>query len=207
MTAGCCRADSGFTIVELLVSLALMVLVASFLIGGVQFGHRVWDLTARIDQAMPVPAVREALQLRLAAALPVQEVEEDGSLRMAFRGAPDRLSFVAALPARQLPAGLYKLDLRLGDDHALVLASSDFQQRHPGGRLPGTLTASTLMAQVSGLSLRYYGAAEPGDDKAWHSSWERADAIPDLIGITLGFAPGDLRRWPELIIRLRIEGA
>ena len=193
--------DAGFTILEMLVSLALMALVATFLAGGVQFGRRVWDLTGRIDQLATISAVREALHQRISSALPVLELEANGSLPVAFKGGPSELSFVAALPDRQLPAGLYKVRLALqGRDLALDFAG--FQQRFAGGVLPGTLSQSRLLTKVSRLQLRYFGPAEPGDPKSWRTDWHREDALPDLVGVTLTFPEADLRQWPELIISL-----
>lgn len=194
--------DAGFTILEMLVSLALMALVATFLAGGVRFGHRVWDLTGQIDQLASIGAVREALHQRISSALPVLELEADGSLPLAFKGGPAELTFVAALPDRQQPAGLYKLRLAMAVND-LSLDVSNFQQRFAGGALPGTQSRSQLLVKVSRLKLRYYGAAEPGDVKSWQMDWHRADALPDLAGVTIEFPDADLRQWPELIIRFQ----
>lgn len=202
--------ESGFTVLELLVSLALLVLIAGFVTGGLQFARRASQATRQIDRLAASGSAAEALRQLLSDAMPVAELGPEGDIRLAFAGGPATLSFVAALPERQAPAGLYRVTLGYdavgsGPDRpgGIALALAPFEKVTPQG---GVLVAGDrhpLAEGVAGLSLRYFGAAKPWQAAAWHDRWDRPDALPQLVGVTVTFPEGDLRHWPELVIGLR----
>lgn len=198
--------EAGFTLFELLVTLALMALIASFIAGGLQLGRRTWETTRQIDRLSPSFAVRDVLRSSLAGAISVPTPGADLSIGTGFEGGPNALELVTAAPASGIADGLVKLRLRL-DAHSggpgLVLERAPFVQRATGGAVDGTGVRHILLDRIENLDFRYFGAAADGDAKSWHRSWTRTDRLPELVGIALTFAEGDLRSWPELIVDIR----
>ena len=216
MSAGACRrrGQHGFTLLELLVAITLLGLLMAALLGGLRLGARVWETgEARLDASARVQVVQEFLRQRLAAALPLEVVmlAEDGRPGFAFRGMPDEVRFAGALPDH-LGAGVYLLQLTLaaggdgGERRDLVLR---WQPLDPAGERPDPPEPEerVLLAGVEGLELAYFGALDPRAAPAWWPEWTEQDVFPGLLRVELRFPPGDLRRWPELVVHPMVDRA
>lgn len=200
------RSDSGFTLFEMLVTLALMALIAGFIAGGLQFGRRTWEATRQIDRLAPSLAVREVLRSGLAGTLAIPSVASDQSLTLGFSGTSSAVEFIAVAPGQARQDGLEKWRLAFTGGRSLTLERADFAQRVPGGGVAGADMRHVLLEGVESLAIRYFGATGDGEAKQWHRAWNRSDRLPELIGIALTFPDGDLRSWPELIVDIRAGG-
>ena len=197
--------EAGFTLLELLVSLALLALLAGLIAGGLGFGRRVWRATGDLDRLSSISAVRQVLADRLAEAMPLADPGAGGVPRLAFRGDSREVAFVTPMPGRRGPAGLYRTVLRWqggAGGGRLELEQSVFQATTDGS-VPGP-RAHRLLGGVQGLSLRYFGATKAGEPATWHPAWDVPNRLPRLIGLSLAFAPGEPASWPELIVPLRL---
>lgn len=173
------RSSAGFTLLELLVGLALMALLSGLLFAALRFGA---DSLARIDATAQVLEDRRIvaafLRHRLAQAEPLVETGETGA-RVAFDGAPGRLDLVSEMPPA---AGGGRHRLRLADTRdGLRLswrpAESDGESRQ---RLLG----------VGGARFAYYGQRAGESEPAWHDTWAGELALPRLVRLELaGLAP------------------
>ena len=86
----------------------------------------------------------------------------------------------------------------------IVLEDSQLVQRlGESGDVPAA-TTHLLAESVSGLAIRYFGEERDGRGARWREAWSGAEGrLPDLVGVSFRFPDGDLRRWPELIVRPR----
>ncbi|MEM7021858.1 MAG: hypothetical protein AAF637_04610, partial [Pseudomonadota bacterium] len=62
-----------------------------------------------------------------------------------------------------------------------------------------------LMEEVEALDLAYFGAARPNAEPIWWHEWQAQQTLPRLIRMKLQFPEGDGRRWPELIVGIRVD--
>jgi general secretion pathway protein J len=60
---------------------------------------------------------------------------------------------------------------------------------------------SRLIGGAASLSIAYFGAHGADAERSWRSHWDDQSRAPELIRIRLGFAAGDDRLWPDLIVR------
>jgi general secretion pathway protein J len=217
VSAAACRrrGQEGFTLIELLVAITLLGLLMTALLGGLRLGARVWETgEARLDASARVQVVQEFLRQRLTEALPLEVamLAEDARPGFAFRGTGEEVRFAGALP-EHLGAGAYLLQLTLapgrgdGEHRDLVLR---WQPLDPADERPEDAPEPeerVLLADVEALELAYFGALDPREAPAWWPEWTEQEAFPGLLRVELCFPPGDLRRWPALIVHPMVDRA
>jgi general secretion pathway protein J len=193
MTRPC---PSGFTLLEMLLSMTLLSLLLVALFGGLRFvGRDNARVEAVLEDSQNLDLVRDLLIRQVGNAFPVM-AGADGGGRALFTGRPDRLAFpILRLPG-QGPAGLILavFDITASDGiHRLIYREYPF--------LPGAAVAiaeqptrSTLLVESrEALGFRYY-------DKAglWQDQWSNPATPPRLVALHNPV-------WPELIAGLRAE--
>jgi prepilin-type N-terminal cleavage/methylation domain-containing protein len=175
----------GFTLIEILVALALAGLVMLVLSGGIAIALRgfgqIAGATARIDERR---LVAFWLRREIESALPP---EFGGAARRPFVGTGDALSFLA-LSADSAGLVVASLALEPGGDRArgsrLVLV------RQPGD---GGLASRIVLAHdVAGIALSYWGFADGDEAARWHGSWNDPRRLPTLVRIAVAWGrPGE----------------
>ncbi|KQP29672.1 hypothetical protein ASF49_16060 [Methylobacterium sp. Leaf104] len=195
------NACAGFTLVEMLVALALAALIGVMLAQALSLTGTMAGVSARLTGAEEVQAVRDHLRRTLGDLAPRRP---DGTLP-AFVGASDGLAgHLAAnrdlerdaeqrLALRAVP-GAAGLDLVEGRQPAQALATD--AAASPPERLLGGLAS---------LELRYFGSPAPRQPPQWFAGWSRRDAAPDLVEIRIGFHAGDRRRWAPLLVPVAVR--
>jgi general secretion pathway protein J len=205
--------EGGFTLLELLVSLVLLALILSFVGGALRFGARAWEAAGALDRGASMGAVRTFLEQRLAEAMPVYERDEAGRVRIAFSGQPQQLSFVSPSARGKAGAGLYRFSLNLqpvdrdARSGTAVALEQSLYQPEVGQVVAAPEDGQVLLGDIAGIELRYYGRKEARSPAAWHSQWTRADALPELVEISVLLREQDARTWLPLVVELRLRTA
>lgn len=190
------RADSGgFSLIEVLVALALFSLLFLVLSDGLSLGVRALD---RIEVAADRLEIRRSLDAALRRELETLHPGAGGTgeqARIAFDGEATAMSFLSLGPPGA--PGLARLRLRFEaspQGRRLVL------ERFPAFGSAQAPTETTILAdQVQGFALAYYGALGPDPTPRWHESWRAAPALPELIRIMLTLGDGS-DPWPDLVV-------
>jgi prepilin-type N-terminal cleavage/methylation domain-containing protein len=199
------RRRAGFTLLELLVALALLATLTVILMSALEFGTQVWR---RDDKgAADLAVAYRTLQNNIERALPIPErVEQSNAVVMAFDGTADALTLVVANPGRVGLLGDTVLRVERNDgDGAPFLAVSwapyDPKQRLAIDAFNETLT---LLPDVHAVSFRYFGARDQdGGPRRWSDAWRMQSRLPRVIAIDLETADGRQRTWS---FRLRDGG-
>ena len=202
------RGQEGFTLLELVVTLGLLALIVAAIMAGLNTGRRVWQIRSQLDDIAATGAARSVLAARLADAMPLLQQSPSGLATFAFAGTAASLDFVAPLQRSSAGGGLFRQSLKLAPvtlpsgkvRRNLVLEEavfSDSPSPHDGNPPP---RQTVLVEDVAGLAIRYSGPVPASPAPAWSGSWQHRDALPQLIGITVVFAAGDARQWPELMV-------
>ena len=191
---------NGFTLVELLVSLTLMTMTAMLLMAALWAGRSVSQRgQSAVSQGESVAAAQGLLRDR------VEHLSSgtDGlstSASGAVKGDGATISFVAPPIASRAPSAPLRYLVGVARDGTLDLASIDAQARGPAAAR-SRWTVMPLIDDVRAIELAYFGATGADRVARWRSSWTNQSDPPQLIRLRLRFAAGDVRRWPDLVIR------
>lgn len=195
---------AGFALVELLVALALLALLAAMLGTGVHLAGRLTGGAAVARTAADAVANTQlVLRQRLQRLAPVPPYGGSGS-GIDLRGLPTELWWVGPPAAQAQPDSLFYHRLALTPDRTLTLYTLVDLDRRVDPTAPGLAgwTPHPLLREVRDLDIAYFGAT-PAGPRRWVPVWRERGEPPELIRIRLGFAPGDARQWPDLLIRPR----
>ena len=184
--------QAGFTLVELLVALAILGMLTGLLTAGLGGTIRVFDRihwqTAKIAE---LSLAQRILRDHLAQAVIVQN---DPDFHISgIAGDQDRIRWRGYLSA-DLNGAEAKFDLVLNRENAMLELVIEGVKKTPA------LETFKLMDEVTDVRMTYFGTLER--DAAWHDHWpENASSLPRLIKIQLQSARHS--NLPALTIRLQ----
>lgn len=218
----------GFTLVELLIALAIVSLITLMLFSGLQLGSRAWEgVDAVSERVSEVRLARDFLMTTLSQARPTTIVLE-GSEELILAGDGESLEFAAPLSEQVGVPGLYILRLSLvpiGGEDALVLTRwlvhpevidglaevPTWEPLSSAGSLTSRPTSedldsasgaygqTLLLDRVETFEIGYYGIADGGRTPDWHDEWIAQSSMPMLVRVRLATPE---QSWPDLIVSL-----
>jgi general secretion pathway protein J len=192
---------AGFTLVEMLVALALAALIGLMLAQALSLTGTIAGVSARYAAAEEVQAVRDHLRRTLG---DLAGRRPDGTLP-AFAGGPDGVSGLLAANRDVERDAEQRLDLRaVPGPGGLDLVEGRRPVRAPAGDA-GAAAPERLLGGLASLDLRYFGSPAPRRPPEWLAAWTRRDASPDLVEIRIGFPAGDRRRWAPLLVPVAVR--
>jgi general secretion pathway protein J len=194
--------DAGFTLVELLVSVALLALLSVLLLDGMKLATSRFTRNPQlINRAQRVAALQEFLLTELADARPILDSQAPAR-SIAFEGGPTHLLFLAPAPESTPLGGLMAFGLRFDpsrtSDGRLELAGRLFEVQ---AKAPWRNTV--LLDHLAKIRLSYYGALSPDVRPAWADEWSSDRILPRLVRLSASFADGS--PMPDLVIALRLS--
>jgi general secretion pathway protein J len=188
----------GYSLLELLVALALISFIAVAIAGGVRFGSRAWETSdTKLSSVERVDRAQSLLRAVLEQAIPRALDPALAGDPLLFRGGPAQLRFVAQAPAAFGAYGLTQFTLRVSearDGKRLVLS-------WPG--VDGRPQAQTLVTQARAAIIEY-GLRDQTGRIDWLSAWDEQPGAPALVRVRVTFNDPSQTRWPDLVVRTRI---
>ena len=188
------RGTAGFTLLEVVVALAVFGFLLVGLRQTVRFGLTAWRQEARLsDGRTDLDAVDRSLRSIIENLDPGEDTGQP-----AIRGSAEAMSGVTR--SRTPLSGLRSEPIEAGiavSGERLVLRWRPYHHWLPLGPQPRPQEV-TLVEGVSRIAIEYWE-----NTGRWVPAWSDAD-LPLLIRIRVVFARADARRWPDIVAAPRL---
>jgi general secretion pathway protein J len=187
------RGESGFTLLEVLVSLVVLALIVLGLSQGLRFGILAFQRqSGAIDRAADMDAVDRTLR-------GIIEQIDPGNAHDApeIQGSAHSVEFTSELPegaTAALPTRAAEIRIMVDRHHRLILRWAPYSHAIPIGPPPPS-TDTVLLAGIDHITISYWARSGPPH---WLSAWS-APEVPALIRIGLSFPPGSRMEWPDIV--------
>jgi general secretion pathway protein J len=193
---------SGFTLIEIMLALALTSLLLGLLSTGVYIVAEDWNrnsagLDASLDEALAILQIDRALQ----GAFPHSYTNEDTLTRQIyFTGEDDFISWVSAV-SPQRTSGLTGWELFNVDGEGVYLALAPAFSDNPAERLSASEPQLILPGYTAEFSYLY---AELDESKRWRDDWEAEEFLGLPLAVYVRFEPDDSdQEILEVVARIR----
>ena len=208
------RRARGFTLIEMTVALALVSLMSIAMLQAYRFSQRALAQTTRVDAAArDIAGAQRLLRRLIEQAYPFEapQTEAAGRVERGLTGGASGLALSSPAPATAGAVGLYRYALALTKSGAAgELEVSWTLDRNGAAETASSPNARSeaLLEGVQSISIAYLELVELGNGQIepnWRDEWVDKSMMPALVRIRVTFAPGDPRRWPELVVAPRIS--
>lgn len=206
------RSEAGFTLLELLIGVAVLALLMGMLFGGLRLAsHQVEWRTARLDRGSRVALVQAFMRRSLADARPLEVAGPPAgvagpAVALAFDGTAEELEFVGPAPESAESGGLELIGLGLVRQGATAGGALSLRVRAYDTGIGGAtapLRETLVLEGVRHLQFAYFGVAAGETAPGWHESWREMPYLPALVRLTLTLSGGE--REPDLVVALRLS--
>lgn len=200
---GSCRYNCqwGFTLVEVLVSISIMMLIAPLAIEGVRTGLETWNrLEQRADVMDRARTAQRVIRKQISQALPYRVNADDSQESVYFHGSRTGVEFVANLPGHISGGGLFLNKIQgaeIDDEPVLLLSYSPFGGI--GGDDP-YIERTVLGKGLEKIEFAYFGSTNIREQASWHDRWDNQAQLPQRVRLRVVREKSNDPRWSELII-------
>jgi len=192
------RAEKGFTLIEVLIAVALVSAIFVIVAGALQFSVRAWRNTeASLTAVRDVAFAQSILRRTLESAYP----RLAGDDRIDFVGDATGVRFVAETPNALDAPVRSRIAIRSVASEDGVAVVIEITPEFSDTRVEETLIEGMSSVSFSYLPRRRDGAGAP----EWTDRWAGEARPPALVKIEAQPAKDDRRRWPALIIALKTD--
>ncbi|MEM1159375.1 MAG: prepilin-type N-terminal cleavage/methylation domain-containing protein [Pseudomonadota bacterium] len=178
--------EAGFTVLELLISLAILAMIAATLATTISSGAQLWKRSATMPDREQAIVLRAKLRTWIETAVPPERLD----LQQDFTGTATRMRF---LTSTDLPN-------ERGGEATWITVIVDESEPALSVVLE-TVTASGQIREVEERDLingqgrlLYFD----GGSQNWVQVWEAADRLPDLVAIEA--VPERAEDWPPFVV-------
>jgi general secretion pathway protein J len=195
------RGEQGLTLIELLLSLAILAILTGFLAGGLSMARQAFGADRASEIGSETSAAIQTVAALVGSALPVRFDGAGPKDAIGFDGRGEAIAFVGLSEGRSLRGGPHRIVLRRsgGDivaDFAALNGARSKETPEPAA------TRVVVLSGVREIHIRYFGTVDAKVKPAWRTDWVRAERLPELVSIRIEFED-ERRNEPAVVVALR----
>ena len=201
------RRQRGFTLIELVVAMALLGTMMLLLYSGLSFSVRSWDAGDVNGRRTADRRIGENFLRREISELFPMRWKEPNVVKFAFEGERDRLRFVSSRPAGIAQGGLSLVSLEVLDEGGgsrkrnLVMRRAMPDEEQKSFAPLDKAEATVMIAGVQGVTFEYFGSENDFTPPQWSDTWKPANRVPEAIRLRI---VGDDGPLPEMAVRISL---
>ncbi len=195
--------QSGFTLLEMLISFALVSLLFLALFASFNTIGRSWDAAdTRMNKTEDLRLISDFLRRQLGQAMVVKIKGEKQPQVYAFEGTSTSLRYAAPLQPLQHQGGVFLIELTIvggKNGKALEMRYAPYRPELTWEEAFEEAEPVPVFDGLKDAAFEYFGAEEAGQDPEWSPDWEDKPLFPQMLKMSLADAE---RAWPEMLIDL-----
>lgn len=201
-------ADSGFTVLEVLISLMLLSLLLMVLPSTLRLATAVWTTGDTIEKDNAAAVLVEKLRTVLQEAKEEFSRSDEGRLQLMFDGTSNRISFLALSSSGPARSGLYRFEIASSDEQqveqGVTFTQSSYRSRR--GSSHANVEQPSVVRKLANtrLSFEYFGEPEKGKPMVWQQQWHARASLPELVAIHIETRNGRQSETQTLVVPLKL---
>ena len=201
------RAQTGFTLIELVIAMALLGIMMVMLYSGLTFALRGWDAGDANGRRIADRRIGENFLRRELTELFPMRWKDPMTLKFAFQGEAQRLRFVSSRPAGLAQGGLSLVGLEVESDASnrtrnlvmrRAMPDDDAKDFAPLDHAERTI----LISDVDSVVFGYFGAENDFNEPKWDDAWKHEGRVPQLVRLRIKTSNGT--SLPDMIVRIAL---
>ncbi len=201
------RSGRGFTLMEMMIAMALIGMALTIAFAALRFASRSWERTDELGGELD--------QLRIACNVvrrqlsQIQPIKPDEAKRnLLFQGGGLWLEFVAPSPVQDgRLAAFYRYRLRFVSEAQGKALLLEYRPYLPGDD-PGwqeEVDSSLLLTGLQAGRFSYFKTT-PQQESGWQALWDVPERLPGMVRMELQL-PEQSAPWPALVVALPVTGS
>ncbi len=194
--------ERGFTLIEVLVALALMAMIGTILITSLQIAGHSWQrVTRTVSGGDDIAQAQEFLRQRLSTLYPDTGGSSEDPHPTFLVTDGTFVEFTSNAPSA-VPSGMMRYRIHIETTTGTL--EVQFRSNHEGSADTNQWITESLLRHVDSMAVQFW---QPGDNSVgrWVDRWSDPIHVPGLIRIDVALPPSDTRRWPPLYIDPRVS--
>lgn len=189
--------ESGFTLVEMLVALALLSIMTLYAWQTFSVLQRFKLIADRVGSQMEVDAAAKQMAMAISDTKGVLGHDVNNQPLGMFKGQPARIEFIATSDGERETGGFYVITYSLDDKARLISTHRLFRENEIL-----TSTTITLLRGVKSLSFEYFFQSPSEQKPQAFNIWESKLTSPSAVEVKVEFEESDKRKWPPTFINI-----
>ncbi len=199
------RANRGFTLLELVIALALLAAMMALLYSGVAFALRAWDVGEATGHRASSNRLAENFLRRELSELFPMRWKDAIETKIAFEGDAKQLRFVSSRPAGLSEGGLSLVGLAAeatGATKNLVMRRAPPDDDAKSFAPLDKAEPVDLFTGIEAVEFAYFGSESDLIEPKWTDAWTIQARVPQLVRLRVKLADGSA--FPEIVVAVRL---